>query len=112
MFPSLSPPHEPSGVAMAVRGAGDRLAGKSGGAHVGEANSSQPPTFYSVAETARMFGMSEMTLYRAIAAGQFPAVRIRGRLIVPARAIQAMVDSALGTGAVVNAADWVPRGAA
>ena len=43
------------------------------------------PKFYSVAQVAAMFGMSPMTLYRAIAAGEFPAVRIRGRLIVPAR---------------------------
>lgn len=112
MVSFLSQLDEPASVAMAVRRAGDRLVEKLSGAHVGAANSSQPPAFYSVAETARMFGMSEMTLYRAIAAGQFPAVRIRGRLIVPARAIQVMVDSALGTGAVVNAADWVPRGAA
>ncbi len=72
----------------------------------------QVPAFYSVAETARMFGMSEMTLYRAIAAGQFPAVRIRGRLIVPARAIQAMVDAAVGSGGLVEAAAWVPGGVA
>ncbi|PZS27706.1 MAG: DNA-binding protein [Pseudonocardiales bacterium] len=69
-----------------------------------------PPAFYSVAETARLFGMSEMTLYRAIHAGQFPAVRIRGRLIVPARAIQAMVDAAVGTGGLVDASAWVPGG--
>ncbi len=112
MFPSLPQLDEPASVATAVGRAGDRLAGKSSGAHARRANVSQPPAFLSVAETARMFGTSEMTLYRAIAAGQFPAVRIRGRLIVPACAIQAMVDSALGTGAVVNAADWVPRGAA
>jgi len=54
--------------------------------------------------------MSEMTLYRAIHAGQFPAVRIRGRLIVPARAIQAMVDAAVGTGGLVDASAWVPGG--
>ena len=34
-----------------------------------------------------MFGMSPMTLYRAISAGKFPAVRIRGRLIVPIAAL-------------------------
>jgi len=74
---------------------------------------SQPsPTFYSVAETARLFGMSEMTLYRAIHAGQFPAVRIRGRLIVPARAIEAMVDAAVEAGGLVDAAAWVPGGVA
>ena len=42
--------------------------------------------FYSVAEVARMLGMSTMTVYRAIAEGGFPAVKIRGRLIIPAKA--------------------------
>jgi len=66
----------------------------------------QRPTFYSVAETAQMFGMSEMTLYRAIHDGEFPAIRIRGRLIIPARAIEAMIDAAV-EGGLVDAADWV-----
>jgi len=65
-----------------------------------------PPRFYSVAEVARMFGMSPMTVYRAIAAGEFPAVRIRGRLIVPARAVEAMADVAVAGHAVVDAASW------
>ncbi|MFC4945656.1 helix-turn-helix domain-containing protein [Pseudonocardia sp. GCM10023141] len=68
------------------------------------------PTFYSVAEVARMFGMSSMTVYRAIAAGEFPAVRIRGRLIVPARAVESMVDAAVADQAVVDAAEFVPEG--
>ena len=66
----------------------------------------QRPTFYSVAETAQMLGMSEMTLYRAIHDGEFPAIRIRGRLIIPARAIEAMIDAAV-EGGLVDAADWV-----
>jgi excisionase family DNA binding protein len=65
------------------------------------------PRFYSVAEVARMFGMSSMTVYRAIAAGEFPAVRIRGRLIVPARALEAMVEAAVADQAVVDASAWV-----
>lgn len=68
-----------------------------------------PPTFYSVAQVARMLGMSAMTLYRAIAAGEFPAVRIRGRLIVPARAIEAMVDAAVEDQTAVDASAWVVR---
>ena len=69
--------------------------------------------FYSVAEVARMLGMSQMTVYRAIADGEFPAVRIRGRLIVPAKALDAMVDTAVAAQTVVDAADWVvPSGAA
>ena len=63
--------------------------------------------FRSVAEAARVFGVSEMMLYRAIRDGQFPAVRIRGRLIVPLRAIEAMVDAAIEQNEVVDAADWV-----
>ena len=66
------------------------------------------PKFYSVAQAAAMFGMSPMTLYRAIAAGEFPAVRIRGRLIVPAQAIEAIAETAVAEQTVVDAAGWVP----
>jgi excisionase family DNA binding protein len=65
------------------------------------------PAFYSVGETASMFGMSEMTLYRAIRDGEFPAVRIRGRLIIPARAIEEIVEAAVGGGSLVDARSWV-----
>jgi excisionase family DNA binding protein len=68
------------------------------------------PRFYSVAQVAEMFGMSTMTVYRAIAAGEFPAVRIRGRLIVPAKALDAMVDAALDHG-VADASASMPEGA-
>lgn len=64
------------------------------------------PKFYSVAQAAAMFGMSPMTLYRAIAAGEFPAVRIRGRLIVPAKAIEAIADTAVAEQTVVDAGGW------
>jgi excisionase family DNA binding protein len=66
------------------------------------------PRFYSVSATARLLGMSDMTLYRAIHAGQFPAVRVRGRLIVPAKAIDAMVQIAVLSGGLVDAASLVP----
>jgi excisionase family DNA binding protein len=66
------------------------------------------PQFYSVSEVARLLGMSAMTVYRAIAAGEFPAVKIRGRLIVPARALEEMVDAAVADRSVVDAAEWVP----
>lgn len=71
----------------------------------------EPRRFYSVAEAARLFGMSEMTLYRAIHDGQFPAVRIRGRLIVPAKAIEAITAAAMEENRLVDAADWVPGNA-
>ena len=72
------------------------------------APASAAPKFYSVAQVAAMFGMSSMTVYRAIAAGEFPAVRIRGRLIVPAKAIEAIADLAIAEQTVVDAAGWVP----
>lgn len=60
------------------------------------------PRFYSVAQVAEMFGMSSMTLYRAIAAGEFPAVRIRGRLIIPAKAVDTLVEVATAQQTVVD----------
>jgi excisionase family DNA binding protein len=68
--------------------------------------------FYSVAEVAQMFGMAQMTLYRAIHDGQFPAVKIRGRYVIPALALDAMEEAAVSTRAVVVAGDWSPDGAA
>jgi excisionase family DNA binding protein len=65
------------------------------------------PLFYSVQEIAGLLGMSTMTVYRAIQCGEFPAVRIRGRLIIPAKAIDQIVDAALACGGEVDAADWV-----
>jgi len=75
-------------------------------------STTSPRKFYSVAEVAEMFGMSPMTVYRAIAAGEFPAVRIRGRLIVPARAVDAMAEVATDEHTLVDAAGWVHAPAA
>jgi excisionase family DNA binding protein len=65
------------------------------------------PRFCSVAQAAAMVGVSTMSLYRAINAGGFPAVRIRGRLIVPVKAIDAMADLAIAEQTIVDAAGWV-----
>jgi len=67
---------------------------------------SRRPRFYSVAEVAAIFGLSPMTVYRAIPAGEFPAVKIRGRVIVPAGAIDAMFVAATSEGTLVHSADW------
>lgn len=66
-----------------------------------------PPRFYTVGEAAAILRTSTMTLYRAIAANKFPAVRIRNRVVVPARAIDELEAAALDTRSVVNAADWI-----
>lgn len=66
----------------------------------------QAPRFRSVPETAEILGMSEVTLYRAIREGQFPAVKVRGRYVVPSRALDDMETAAMATGAVVDAAEY------
>jgi excisionase family DNA binding protein len=66
--------------------------------------------WYSVAEVARMFGMAQMTLYRAIHDGEFPAVKIRGRYVIPAKALEAMEQAAVTTQALVTPADLAPAG--
>ncbi|WP_410585474.1 helix-turn-helix domain-containing protein [Amycolatopsis sp. lyj-108] len=66
----------------------------------------ETPRFHSVAEAARILRMSPMTLYRAIDSGSFPAVRVRGRLVVPARAIDSMENAALFRDEAVDAAEF------
>jgi excisionase family DNA binding protein len=63
----------------------------------------EPPRFYSVAQVAQMLGMSTMTVYRAIRDGEFPAIRVRGRLIVPAKAVEAMGDTAVTARSIAGA---------
>jgi len=67
-----------------------------------------PRRWYSVAEAALMLGMAPMTLYRAIHAGEFPAVKIRGRYVVPARALDELERAAVDTNGPVTSADIVP----
>lgn len=66
------------------------------------------PRFHSVAETAQIFGVSEMTLYRAIRTGRFPAVQLMGRLIIPAKVIDEIIDAAIASGSLVDTEDWTP----
>lgn len=65
------------------------------------------PRFYSVPQAAELIGMSAVTIYRAIRDGEFPAMRVRGRLVIPAKAIAAMEDATIAEQGVVDAAAWV-----
>ena len=47
-----------------------------------------------------------VTIYRAIRAGEFPAVKIRKRYVVPRRAIDMLVDDVVTTGSCVDTAEW------
>jgi excisionase family DNA binding protein len=67
----------------------------------------QRPRFFTVAQVAQLLGLSESTLFRAIRAGEFPAIKVRGRYVVPGKAIDLMESSALAT-ALVDGAGRTP----
>ena len=67
------------------------------------------PRFLSVPAIARILDVSEPTLYRAIQGREFPAIKIRGRYVIPSLVLDAMEKKALETWSVVDAADWVDR---
>jgi len=66
----------------------------------------EPTKWLTVNETAKILGVSGMTLYRAINAGAFPAVRIGQRICVPAAALEKLADIAIENSTVIDAADW------
>ena len=51
--------------------------------------------FYTVTEAALLLRLSAPTIYREIRAGRFPAIRVRGRYVIPAKALDAMEQAAL-----------------
>jgi excisionase family DNA binding protein len=65
---------------------------------------SERPTFYTVAETARLLRVNPATIYRAIQADAFPAIRVRSRYVIPAEAVSWLAEQAAETGSVVDVA--------
>ena len=64
---------------------------------------------YTVSEAAALLSISQEYLYRLIQAGGFPAVRMRsgrgqGRYVVPAKAVELLLDATAG-GSCVESAD-------
>jgi excisionase family DNA binding protein len=51
--------------------------------------------FYTVHEVAELLGVSAPTIYREIRAGRFPAIRVRGRYVIPAKALDELEQAAL-----------------
>src|SRR5690349_7386530 len=62
------------------------------------------PTFYTVAEAAHLLRVDPATIYRAIRADAFPAVRVRSRYVIPAVAMDQMAEQAATTGGCVDVA--------
>jgi len=69
---------------------------------------------YSVPEAAALLSISQEYLYRLIQAGGFPAVRMRlggkqGRYVVPAKAVEKLLDETTTGGGCVEADEWSRR---
>ncbi|MEC3974576.1 helix-turn-helix domain-containing protein [Amycolatopsis sp. H20-H5] len=67
---------------------------------------------YTVPEAAALLSLSQEYVYRLIHADAFPALRLRrsggqGRYVVPAKAVEQLLDIATGAGNCVDVTDWV-----
>lgn len=61
--------------------------------------------WFSVAEAARALQVGEETLRRCIKAGEFPCVRLGGRYLVPAQALEDLEQRALSGWKLVEASE-------
>jgi excisionase family DNA binding protein len=64
------------------------------------------PAFYTVEEVAEVLRVDPATIYRAIRAGEFPAIKVRTRYVVPQRAIELLVEDVMATGGCVDTSEW------
>jgi excisionase family DNA binding protein len=72
---------------------------------------------YTVPEAAALLSVSQEHLYRQIKSDAFPAVdmrgcRDRGKYVVPARAVEALLDAAINAGALIESASYCSPGGA
>lgn len=65
------------------------------------------PAFYTVREAAVILRVGPSTLYRAIREEVFPAVRVRTRYVIPAAALDRLIDQATESGVCVDPARMV-----
>jgi excisionase family DNA binding protein len=70
---------------------------------------------YSVPEAAALMSVSQEHLYRLIRADAFPSVRMRrggehGRYVVPARAVEEILNAAIAAGGRIEADAFVSGG--
>lgn len=62
--------------------------------------------FLTVHEAADALRVDARTVYRAISENAFPAVKVRGRYVIPARVVDALADEAVELGRLVDVADY------
>lgn len=77
--------------------------------HVGGEPAGLGPAFLTVDEVADLLRVDAVTIYRAVRARQFPAIKVRKRYIVPRRVIELLVEDVVATGACVDTAAWTAR---
>ena len=65
-----------------------------------------PKASSSSLEAGAMLGVSYMTLWRAIRENQFPGLQLRGRIIVPLKAVDLLLDTAVQSGELIDTAAW------
>jgi predicted DNA-binding transcriptional regulator AlpA len=61
---------------------------------------------YTIPETAALCSVSHEHLYRQVRAGLFPALRLNGRYVVPAKAVDDLLASASAAGGCIDVAEW------
>ncbi|WP_442875377.1 excisionase family DNA-binding protein [Amycolatopsis sp. NBC_00355] len=64
------------------------------------------PRFMTVGQAANLLGVSAMTIYRAVDEGTFPAIRTRGRISIPIKAIDAMEEVAVSEMRAVDSSEF------
>lgn len=72
-------------------------------------NPRRTPAFHTVSEAAELLRVDSVTIYRAIRDNEFPAIKIRGRYVVPAQALEELTGDALESSTCVDVADYVLR---
>lgn len=72
-------------------------------------NTGNDKLFYTVREAAEVLRVNSATLYRAIREDAFPAVAIRSRYVVPAKAITQLAEQAAETGQLVDVAEMAAQ---
>jgi excisionase family DNA binding protein len=65
--------------------------------------------FLLVREAAEIMRMDDSTLYRHLRGGRFPAVKVGGRYLVPAAAVEQMAEEAVVSGRCIVVEQWAVR---
>ena len=87
----------------------NRSVAQANGGHETDGHETDDRLAYSVTEAAERLGVGPMTLYREIAEGKLPAIRIRDRVLVPKVVLEGLVEEAIsravGTGSPTSGGD-------